>query len=151
MHDDQPVARTRKRPIPKGGLKIIEDLAAKGSREIDIAMALTVSESTWRRLRKNDPKVEAAFQRGRGRLRQLLIGALLQPPPGKGTSISERNSSQQLSHRGACLLWNNLIGDETAQAGQGATMNVQINIPAPMPLAEYRARAITPPKEPTDE
>lgn len=60
------------------GLKIIEEMAAKGCLLETIAKVLRISHDTLEACRRRQPEVQAALDRGRGVLHDELVGILVQ-------------------------------------------------------------------------
>jgi hypothetical protein len=60
------------------GLKIIEDLSAKGCHQETIAKVLRISHDTLLACRRRQPEVQAALDRGRGVLHDELVSILVQ-------------------------------------------------------------------------
>lgn len=58
------------------GLGIVEELAAKGCSVVTIAQALGVNKETFVHIRRRDPAVEDAFERGRAREHDRLVANL---------------------------------------------------------------------------
>ena len=54
----------------------IEDWASLGVSEKDIARQLSVSPTTWREIKRRDPRAAQALEQGRGREETALVGAL---------------------------------------------------------------------------
>lgn len=132
----------RKRTVPAGGYRLIVKLAREGARDIDVARALTVSPSTWQKIKQRDDKAAAAFEQGRGELYRGLLNAILFPKMEGGNSISERIALAKLRHIGALATLNNVFWQPGQQAISGGRLQVEIRLPGPMSLAEYRAKAI---------
>lgn len=70
-------AGRRKKPLPRHGLELIEQLAAKGCREIDIGRAVGMSPPTWIDRKNTCPEIQAAFDSGRQRLHDELVNVLV--------------------------------------------------------------------------
>jgi hypothetical protein len=60
------------------GLKIIEELSAKGCHQETIAKVLRISHDTLLACRRRQPEVQAALDRGRGVLHDELVSILVQ-------------------------------------------------------------------------
>lgn len=58
------------------GLALVEELAAKGCSVVTIAKALGVDKETFRHIRARDPAVEEAFESGRAKEHDRLVGNL---------------------------------------------------------------------------
>jgi len=67
--------RTRWEVTPKG-LAIIEELAGRGCHLTTIAQVLGMHVATLREVRKRDPEVDEAYQRGLAREHDALVGGL---------------------------------------------------------------------------
>lgn len=62
--------------LPDNALEIIEEMAATGYREVDIARALDTSWQVFNRIRQENESVANAFEAGRGREHQALVSKL---------------------------------------------------------------------------
>lgn len=69
--------RTRWEVTPKG-LAIIEELAGRGVHLATIARVLGMHRATLNEVRKRDPEVDEAYQRGLAREHDVLVGNLRQ-------------------------------------------------------------------------
>lgn len=58
------------------GLALVEQLAERGCSVVTIAAALGVNKETFVHIRRRDPAVEDAFERGRGREHDRLVANL---------------------------------------------------------------------------
>ncbi len=85
--DDTPVTYTVPRKAGQGrphlvigarGLKIVEEMAARGVVLDTIAKALRMSHDTLEQCRRRQPEVQAALDRGRGVLHDELVNLLVQ-------------------------------------------------------------------------
>ena len=85
--DDTPVTYTVPRRAGQGrphlvigarGLKIVEEMAARGVVLDTIAKALRMSHDTLEQCRRRQPEVQAALDRGRGVLHDELVNLLVQ-------------------------------------------------------------------------
>jgi len=76
-----------RKTIPASELKLITADAARGCREKDIARTLGMSALTWQRIKERDPAVQAAFDAGRQKMHDALIGKLYEKAM-KGDTVS---------------------------------------------------------------
>lgn len=88
MQDDDERFDAPSRRVPNGGsgaphyrvgrkgLKIIQDLAARGVAEMTIARALGMSRDAFRQAKRRDPAVQEALDAGRAVEHDKLVGVL---------------------------------------------------------------------------
>lgn len=62
--------------VTETGLKMVEDLTARGVTLVNIARALGMDAATLRLVRHRQPEVEEAYQRGKAREEEALVGNL---------------------------------------------------------------------------
>ncbi|MDQ2696444.1 MAG: hypothetical protein M3Z21_13935 [Pseudomonadota bacterium] len=65
-----------KKTVPQNAYDIIEKMAARGCRELDIARSIGLGDKSWPRILKEDPKAAEAFDKGRGQAHDVLMGQL---------------------------------------------------------------------------
>jgi hypothetical protein len=71
-----------KKPLPKGGLEKIRDLASRGHSEKDIARALGMAPGTWTRLKDENAECADALDQGRSIEHLALYGKLYEKAMG---------------------------------------------------------------------
>ena len=107
------------------GYEVIEQMAARGHREIDIARRLGImSWSTWTRIKDEDPKALAALEAGRGVEHDRLYGRLFEKAM-RGDTIALL----------FLLKTRHNYNDRPEPAPVQAA--VQINMPSPLGLEDY--------------
>lgn len=62
--------------VTETGIKMVEDLTARGVTLTNIARALGMDTATLRLVRHRQPEVEEAYQRGKSREEEALVGNL---------------------------------------------------------------------------
>jgi hypothetical protein len=115
--------------VTPAGLDRVEHLASEGKSERTISKALSISSSTFRRLVREDPEVDHAFQSGRAawadELTDLLMGM-----------ARKGNVAAAIYLTKARLGWSETGSRE-------ARPNVTINLPpAAATLEEFRRRVV---------
>lgn len=80
MTDDVIVhnAGGRNRAIGKKGLALLEEMAAKGMSQTSMAKTLRMDRSTLTEIKKRQPEVEEAIERGYSRMEDELVDRLYQ-------------------------------------------------------------------------
>ncbi len=71
-------AGTNKVTLNKAGLKLVEELAEAGNSYGTMAGALNIASTTFERIRKENPLVTQAIERGRGKITSVLVSALIE-------------------------------------------------------------------------
>ncbi len=118
--------------VPQRDLHVVEELAAKGCREKDIARGLGMAQHTWTKCLHEQPEVKDAFDQGRQRLHDSLVNRLV-----------------QLALKGnvACLIYATkvLLGYKESDGSPDQRPIVNINLPgAAASLEEWqKQRALT--------
>lgn len=135
--DDTPVTYTVPRKAGQGrphlvigarGLKIVEELAAKGVVLDTIAKALRMSHDTLEQCRRRQPEVQAALDRGRGVLHDELVNLLVQ----------QARAGQFVP---AMFLLKTRFGyREGVQVDMNVDLSGVLVVPAEMTVEEYIAR-----------
>jgi len=79
MTDDVIVhnAGGRNRAIGKKGLALLEEMAAKGMSQTSMAKTLRMDRSTLTEIKKRQPEVEEAIERGYSRMEDVLVDRLM--------------------------------------------------------------------------
>ena len=104
---------------------LISAMAARGSRQADIARRFGIDQKTWRRIREDDLRAGEAFEAGRGELHEELVTKLIE---------SAREGDK------ACLIFalKALFGyRDNAPITTEVFTNVKIELPAALPRARY--------------
>lgn len=125
--------------LPKGGLSRIRELAAAGARQEDLAHAMGLSVTTWRRVLEREPRAAAALEAGRGELYARMVGFITNPKLEGGGSVTERVALMRAKHTGCMMVLNSLFGWRQAQEPEAARLSVEIKLPGPMSPDQYRA------------
>ena len=109
------------------GLRIVEELAAKGCSVVTIAAAIGVNKETFVHLRRRDPAVEEAFENGRAKEHDRLVANL-------NTAAASGNVVASIFL---------LRARHGYQSGEGIDVNVNVNtggvlvVPAEMTVEQY--------------
>jgi hypothetical protein len=111
--------------ITRDGYKVIEELAALDKAEATMATAIGVSPPTWQALKKRDPNIRDAIERGRARARDAYV-ALLQRQGKKHfvPTIFLLKSLHNFSDQG--------------QGDDSRAPNITINLPGASRVQDYR-------------
>lgn len=135
--------------VGRRGVKMIEELAARGCTITTIAATLRMTADTFRNVRKRQPEVDEAFRRGRARLEDALASNLV------SLALVDRNVVANIFALKAMCGWR----DQGSAEGDRVNVNI-VNLPAAMTMAEYlrmldasepKVIDATPePKEPSD-
>lgn len=80
------MARPKKNP-PTNAIEIIKEVASRGCAERSIAFALGVDYQTWQRWREEDPSLRMAYEEGRAREHDTLVGILFEKAT-KGDTVA---------------------------------------------------------------
>jgi hypothetical protein len=117
--------------LAKTDYQRVERMAASGWRLKDIATALNLSVRGLDGIRKRDPELEAAIERGRGKEHQKLVAKLFDVAT-KGTGKEAVTA--------AIFLLKARHGYREGHAidGDAGSVNVQINLPGAMTPDQYR-------------
>lgn len=125
-----PGAPPQKR-VGERGLRLIEEMAAKGCHKATVAKALRMAVRTLRECRKRQPEVEEAFQRGEAELHDSLFEVLHE---------EARSATGQKRVTAAIFLLKSRFGyrDQGSVEDDGrSAVAVNINLPASMSLDEF--------------
>lgn len=125
--------------VGRRGLKLIEELAARGCSLVTIAKALRMTPDTFRNVRRRQPEVDAAFVQGRAKLEDGLASNLVQ------LAYAGNVVANIFALKGMCG-WR-----DNGEPREGTKVNVQIiNLPDAMSEEAYRRMLdVTPkPQEP---
>jgi hypothetical protein len=131
--------------ITVAGCGAIEELAANGHPDIDIARRLGMTMPTFRRCRREQEEVQTALDYGRGRLEADLTNILLSKARGSGRE----------SVIAAIFLAKARCGWREGEAPADARPNITINLPDAQNAqdylkavrADYRVEPADPPAE----
>ncbi|MFN8180129.1 MAG: hypothetical protein U0167_19525 [bacterium] len=115
------------------GVALIEQLAAGGRAETSIAAALGLSPKTFRRAKREDPRVATALEVGHGRLSDELTGLLLSWAR-KGCRVSALFLAKTRLH------WRDQ-GQPVRESG--SVTNVSITLPAALEFDDYMRRRVS--------
>ncbi len=130
-------AGNRLKTIGRRGLKIVEEMAAKGHPDVAIAKQLGIFRGTFTEICKRQPEVQEALERGRGQLEHILVHSLLEravDPGSKGGSTA------------AIFLLKSRCGYEgtpvapTVQNVTNTQNILNIQLPSAMDMDEYMKR-----------
>lgn len=72
------------RRVGERGLRIVEEMASNGCSETSIAKALRVATSTFREIKKRQPEVGEALERGYSAMEDTLVDQLFRTAMGNG-------------------------------------------------------------------
>ena len=128
------------------GLVIVEELASRGCSVVTISAALGVNKETFVHMRRRDPAVEEAFERGRAKEHDRLVSNL-------NTAAASGNVVASIFL---------LRARHNYQSGEGIDVNVNLNtggvllLPAEVTVEQYLAQKradgdmidVTPPYRP---
>ena len=108
-------------------LKVVEELAARGCRQTDIARACGVSAETFLRLLREDAALKNAHDAGRGQMHDALIGRLYQ--------------QAMTSPNPACLIYacKVLLGYRENDVPQESRPIINITLPGALPMEKFVA------------
>ncbi|MBL8561277.1 MAG: hypothetical protein JNN06_03260 [Gemmobacter sp.] len=112
------------------GLGIVEELAARGCSVVTISAAIGVNKETFLHIRRRDPAVEDAFERGRAREHDRLVANL-------NTAAASGNVVASIFL---------LRARHGYQSGEGIDVNVNVQtggvlvIPAEVTVEQYLAQ-----------
>jgi hypothetical protein len=111
-----------KKTVPPGGYKLIRTLAANGAREDEIARALHMGKRTWDRVKREDPKAEAAWEAGRAEEHNALRNTLFKAATEKNNIVA------------AMFLLKTRHGyrEKGDEGGDGGRVTVEFKLPAPL-------------------
>lgn len=122
--------------VGRRGLKVVEELAARGVAVATIARALHMGKDAFRNVRERQPEVQEALDRGRAREHDALVARLYE-------SAMEGNVVA-----GIFLLKARHSYVEGQPVEGGATsVQVNINLPAAMTPEDYRRMVDVTPKD----
>lgn len=126
---DRPLMAAGRKPTepPKDALTRVEALAADGFSKIGVAASLGVDVKTLSRWMDEVPALQEAFDQGRERERRTLHNALFRQATEKGNVVA------------AIFLLKARHGyREGDQAEQANKVSINFQLPAAMPLADFR-------------
>ncbi len=113
--------------VGRRGLQIVEELAARGVAEATIAKALRMGKDGFRGVRRRQPEVQEALDRGRAIEHDRLVGKLF-------------DTAMEGNVVAGIFLLKARHGYREGEPLEGGTSNVQVNInlPSAMSPDEYR-------------
>jgi hypothetical protein len=134
-------ALTRKRIIPKGALSRVREYATDGRSQGYVARALGMSEPTFRRILREDPRVAEAWAEGREDREADLMKRLSRPwdyvPAGLGSQ--QWQAAVRAIQHAALVELNSRFAWRVDQQAEAAKLSVEIKLPGPMSPDQYRA------------
>lgn len=121
--------------VGRRGLKIVEELAARGVAVPTIAKALRMGKETFRRVRDRQPEVQEALDRGRAIEHDRLVAKLHElAMDGNVTAVIFALKARHSYREGEPL------------EGGGSAVQVNINLPSAMTPEDYRKMVDVTPK-----
>lgn len=128
-------AGNRLKTIGRRGLKIVQEMAAKGHSDTAIAERLGIFRGTFSEIIKRQPEVQEALDRGRAELESVLVHTLVSralDPTSKGGTTA------------AIFLLKSRCGYEGTKLPPHLTVNqtniLNIELPSALSMEEYMRR-----------
>ncbi len=84
--------------LPANGVALIRALAANGAKETEMAAALGMDASTWKRIRDEDPEAKAAWQEARTIEHDKLVGVLFRQAVGSPAEFDDHGNMIRAEH-----------------------------------------------------
>ncbi|KAA0916160.1 hypothetical protein FLO80_10565 [Aquicoccus porphyridii] len=124
--------------VGRRGLKVVEELAARGVAVATIAKALRMGKDAFRNVRERQPEVQEALDRGRAKEHDALVAKLYETAMEGNVIAGMFLLKARHSYR-----------EGEPLEGGGSAVQVNINLPSAMTPEDYRKMVdVTPSKEP---
>lgn len=121
----------KRKQLPKHGHELIVELASRGVRRDTIARACGMCAPTFARLMQDDPTVAEAFETGRAKLHDELVGVLVNKAK-DGDTVSLLFSLKALFG----------FRDQGPEPGAETRPQVIINLPGALPMEAFQGLTI---------